>query len=97
MEQIQLVKEIRTTDLFYESQGSVYFDVAKYNKKYHYGKLSGRNLTICSIPPVSSRQGRKAQSRDLLLEACPTRTYHALAQPVEQWISGWHCECTAGA
>jgi len=32
-----------------ESEGSVYFDVAKYNKDYHYGKLSGRNLDVGSV------------------------------------------------
>ena len=44
IEQIQLVKEIMDNGFAYESHGSVYFDVDKYNKKYHYGKLSGRNL-----------------------------------------------------
>ena len=44
IEQIQLVKEILDNGYAYESQGSVYFDVAKYNKDHHYGKLSGRNL-----------------------------------------------------
>lgn len=44
IEQIQLVEEILKNGYAYESQGSVYFDVAKYNKDHHYGKLSGRNL-----------------------------------------------------
>ena len=44
IEQIQLVQEILDKGYAYESNGSVYFDVTKYNKDYHYGKLSGRNL-----------------------------------------------------
>lgn len=44
IEQIELVKEIMKNGYAYESEGSVYFDVAKYNKDHHYGKLSGRNL-----------------------------------------------------
>lgn len=44
IEQIQLVQKILDAGYAYESEGSVYFDVAKYNKDYHYGKLSGRNL-----------------------------------------------------
>ena len=44
IEQIELVKEILKNGYAYVSEGSVYFDVEKYNKDYHYGKLSGRNL-----------------------------------------------------
>ena len=44
IEQIELVKEILKNGYAYESEGSVYFDVEKYNKDHHYGKLSGRNL-----------------------------------------------------
>lgn len=44
IEQIELVKEILKNGYAYESKGSVYFDVAKYNHDHHYGKLSGRNL-----------------------------------------------------
>ncbi len=44
IEQIQLVKDILENGYAYESEGSVYFDVEKYNKDHHYGKLSGRNL-----------------------------------------------------
>ena len=44
IEQIQLVQKILDAGYAYESEGSVYFDVAKYNKDHHYGKLSGRNL-----------------------------------------------------
>ena len=44
IEQIELVKEILKNGYAYVSEGSVYFDVEKYNKNYHYGKLSGRNL-----------------------------------------------------
>lgn len=44
IEQIRLVEEIMKNGYAYESEGSVYFDVAKYNKDHHYGKLSGRNL-----------------------------------------------------
>ncbi len=42
IEQIELVEEILKNGYAYESEGSVYFDVAKYNKDHHYGKLSGR-------------------------------------------------------
>ena len=44
IEQIELVRQILDAGFAYESNGSVYFDVEKYNRKYHYGVLSGRNL-----------------------------------------------------
>ena len=36
IEQIELVKEILKNGYAYESEGSVYFDVEKYNKDHHY-------------------------------------------------------------
>ena len=44
IEQIELVKEILANGFAYESEGSVYFDVEKYNQSHQYGKLSHRNL-----------------------------------------------------
>lgn len=44
IEQEELVKEIMANGYAYESNGSVYFDIEKYNKDHKYGILSGRNL-----------------------------------------------------
>lgn len=44
IEQIEYVKKILDAGYAYESNGSVYFDVPKYNADHHYGKLSGRNI-----------------------------------------------------
>ncbi len=44
IEQQEMIKEILEKGYAYEVNGSVYFDVLKYNKKYKYGKLSGRVL-----------------------------------------------------
>ena len=44
IEQIALVQKILDNGYAYESNGSVYFDVAKYNQDYKYGILSGRSL-----------------------------------------------------
>lgn len=44
IEQIEYVKKILESGYAYESNGSVYFDVPKFNRDYHYGKLSGRNV-----------------------------------------------------
>lgn len=44
IEQLELVKKILKNGFAYESEGSVYFDVENYNRKYPYGILSGRRL-----------------------------------------------------
>ena len=44
IEQQQLVREILDNGFAYESNGSVYFDIEAYNRKHHYGILSGRSL-----------------------------------------------------
>src|SRR6185503_6641046 len=44
IEQIELVKLILEKGFAYEVDGSVYFDVEKYNQKQDYGILNGRKL-----------------------------------------------------
>ena len=44
IEQIELIKEILDVGFAYEVNGSVYFDVLKYNQNHNYGKLSGRKI-----------------------------------------------------
>jgi cysteinyl-tRNA synthetase len=44
IEQIEIIKKIIDTGIGYEANGSVYFDVVKFNKTNHYGRLSGRNI-----------------------------------------------------
>ena len=84
IEQIQLVEEILKNGYAYESQGSVYFDVAKYNKDHHYGKLSDVIWTMLSILPVNLTDSRKNIILPISpLEMCPAGTYHALAVTVE--------------
>ncbi len=89
IEQIELVKEILKNGYAYESEGSVYFDVAKYNKDHHYGKLSGRNLDdVLNTTRELDGQSEKHNPADFRsLEMCATRTHHALAYPVEQRLS----------
>ena len=46
IEQIEIIEDLIGKDLAYEINGSVYFDVLKYNNDNNYGILSGRNLKI---------------------------------------------------
>ena len=97
IEQQQLVRQIIDNGFAYESNGSVYFDTEAYNKKHHYGILSGRNLEDMKD---ASRQlegiGEKRNQADFALwkKAQPE---HIMRWPSE-WsdgFPGWHCECTA--
>lgn len=97
IEQIELVKEILDNGYAYESQGSVYFDVAKYNKDHHYGKLSGRNVDeLLSTTRQLDGQSEKRNSADFALWKC-AQPEHIMRWP-SPWsdgFPGWHCECTA--
>lgn len=97
IEQIELVKSILANGYAYESEGSVYFDVEKYNKKYHYGKLSGRKLDdMLNTSRVLDGQTEKHNPADFALWKC-AQPEHIMRWP-SPWSNGfpgWHTECTA--
>lgn len=73
IEQIELVSKILEAGYAYESEGSVYFDVAKYNKDYHYGKLSGRNLDDV----LNTTRDLDGQTRNVILPTLPYGRKHS--------------------
>lgn len=97
IEQIELVKEILKNGYAYVSEGSVYFDVEKYNKNYHYGKLSGRNLDdVLNTTRELDGQTEKHNPADFALWKC-AQPEHIMRWP-SPWsdgFPGWHAECTA--
>ena len=97
IEQIELVKEILANGFAYESEGSVYFDVAKYNQAHHYGKISGRNLDdVLNTTRELDGQDEKHNPADFALwkKAQPEHIMRWPA-PWSDGFPGWHCECTA--
>ena len=97
IEQEELVKEILNNGFAYESNGSIYFDVEKYDAKYHYGILSGRNLTdIKDNSRELNGVGEKKHQYDFALwkKATPEHIMR-WPSPWSQGYPGWHCECTA--
>ena len=97
IEQIAMVKEILDNGFAYESNGSVYFDVEKYNRKYSYGRLSGRNLDdILTNTRELDGQGDKRHSCDFALwkKASPEHIMR-WPSPWSDGFPGWHIECTA--
>ncbi len=97
IEQIQLVGEILANGFAYESNGSVYFDVEKYNKAHRYGVLSGRNLDdIINNSRELAGVGEKRNQADFALwkKAQPEHIMR-WPSPWSDGFPGWHCECTA--
>ncbi|NLZ72452.1 MAG: cysteine--tRNA ligase [Bacteroidales bacterium] len=97
IEQIQLVKEILKQGYAYESKGSVYFDVMKYNEDYHYGKLSGRNLEdVLNTSRELEGQDEKRNPVDFALwKRAEPEHIMRWPSPWGDGFPGWHCECTA--
>jgi cysteinyl-tRNA synthetase len=97
MEQIDFVQKILDAGYAYISEGSVYFDVEKYNKKYHYGKLSGRNIDdMLESTRELDGQSEKRRSVDFALwkKASPEHIMRWKA-PWSEGFPGWHMECSA--
>ena len=97
IEQIQLVREILENGYAYESQGSIYFDVNKYNRDHHYGILSGRNLDdVLNTTRELDGQEEKHNPADFALwkKAQPEHIMR-WPSPWSDGFPGWHCECTA--
>lgn len=97
IEQIELVKKIIDNGFAYESEGSVYFDVEKYNKQHRYGILSGRNIEdMLNTTRVLDGQDEKRNPVDFALwkKAQPEHIMR-WPSPWSDGFPGWHCECTA--
>ena len=97
IEQIEVIKKILDAGFAYISNGSVYFDVLKYNESHRYGILSGRNLD-------DTREGtRNLDGQDdkrspfdfaLWKKAAPEHIMH-WPSPWSEGFPGWHLECSA--
>ncbi len=97
MEQIDFVEKILDAGYAYESDGSVYFDVEKYNKDHHYGILSGRNIDeLLETTRNLDGQSEKRRSVDFALwkKASPEHIMRWKA-PWSVGFPGWHLECSA--
>jgi cysteinyl-tRNA synthetase len=97
MEQIDFVQKILDAGFAYESQGSVYFDVEKYNKQHNYGRLSGRNIDeLLETTRDLDGQSEKRRSVDFALwkKASPEHIMRWTA-PWSDGFPGWHLECSA--
>ena len=97
IEQIDLVRQLLENGFAYESNGSVYFDVEAYNRKHHYGILSGRTLEdVKENTRELDGQSDKRNSYDFALwkKASPEHIMR-WPSPWSDGFPGWHLECSA--
>ena len=97
IEQEELVKEIMENGYAYESNGSIYFDVAKYDKDHRYGILSGRNLNdmINNSRELNGVSEKRNQTDFALWKRAMPEHIMRWPSPWSDGFPGWHCECTA--
>ena len=96
IEQIEYIKKILDSGYAYVSEGSVYFDVPKYNKDHKFGKLSGRNIDeLLSATRALDGQSEKHNPADFALwkKAAPEHIMH-WPSPWSEGFPGWHLECS---
>ncbi len=96
IEQIEYIKKILEAGYAYESCGSVYFDVEKYNAHHRYGKLSGRNIEdLMNTTRDLDGQHEKRNPLDFALwkKAAPEHIMH-WPSPWSEGFPGWHLECS---
>ncbi len=96
VEQINITKKLIDLGLAYETNGSVYFDVKKYNQSHHYGILSGRNIDeLMESGRDLDSQDEKREKVDFALwkKASPAHIMR-WPSPWGEGFPGWHIECT---
>ena len=97
IEQIELVKQILAKGLAYEVDGSVYFDVEKYNSTNDYGILSGRNLDdmLNNTRDLGGQQDKRGKLDFALWIKAKPEHLMQWPSPWGMGFPGWHLECSA--
>lgn len=102
VEQIEMIKTIIQGGYAYEANGSVYFDVEKYNTDFSlkgqpYGILSGRILDdqIEHTRELDNQEEKKNKSDFALWKNAPPEHIMRWQSPWGEGFPGWHIECSA--
>ena len=96
IEQIETVKKILAAGYAYESNGSVYFDVQKYNRDHHYGVLSGRTLeaTLEGTRSLDGQGDKRAPYDFAIWKKAEPEHIMRWPSPWGEGFPGWHMECS---
>jgi cysteinyl-tRNA synthetase len=97
IEQIAIVKDILAKGYAYEKNGSVYFDVLKFNEDHKYGKLSGRQLEdmVANTRELAAQSEKKNPQDFALWKKAEPEHIMRWPSPWSDGFPGWHLECTA--
>ena len=97
IEQIELIKTIMDNGFAYEVNGSVYFDVHKFNESNEYGKLSKRKLEdlIHNTRALDGQSDKKNPQDFALWKRAEPQHIMRWPSPWSDGFPGWHLECTA--
>ena len=97
VEQIEIIKSILDKGFAYEANGSIYFDVLKYNEAHHYGILSGRNIEdlIHNTRGLDGQSDKKNPQDFALWKKAEPQHIMRWPSPWSNGFPGWHLECTA--
>ncbi len=96
VEQIEIIKEIMEKGYAYEANGSVYFDVLKFNQSHDYGRLSGRKLEdmIPNTRELAAQSDKKNPQDFALWKKAEPQHIMRWPSPWSDGFPGWHLECT---
>ena len=96
VEQIEAVKRILDAGYAYESNGSIYFDVRKYNEDHRYGVLSGRNLddTLEGTRELDGQSDKRAPYDFAIWKKAEPQHIMRWNSPWGEGFPGWHLECS---
>jgi cysteinyl-tRNA synthetase len=96
IEQIETVKKILEAGYAYESNGSVYFDVEKYNRDFGYGVLSGRTLeaTLEGTRTLDGQSDKRAPYDFAIWKKAEPEHIMRWPSPWGEGFPGWHLECS---
>ena len=97
IEQIEVIKKIIEAGYAYESNGSIYFDVQKYNQDHNYGILSGRSLddTLEGTRSLDGQSDKHAPFDFALWKKAEPQHIMRWPSPWGDGFPGWHLECSA--
>ena len=96
IEQIEMIRKIHEAGFAYEKNGSVYFDIEKYNARHKYGILSGRKVDeLFTYTRELDGQEEKKNNFDFALwkKASAGHLMH-WPSPWSEGYPGWHLECS---